>query len=124
MRDPIKIDDCRSEVLQFAVLMERELRRNDHKGRTGWKNCRPLDLIERVRGEAEELRDLVRDNQVGTLAQPDLDCKRHEWARPLRTDIGSEAADVANMAMMVADVCGCLSPPPQSPLKDSEGEGI
>ena len=81
----------RPEVYAFALLMEHELRANDHK--PGWKNEKPALLINRVWDEAHELWDAI-------------------FPREDRTEnkdrIGSEAADVANMAMMVADVCGCL----------------
>jgi NTP pyrophosphatase (non-canonical NTP hydrolase) len=83
----------RPEVRAFANLMERELRNNDHKG--GWKNDSAEDLMKRVLEEALELSEEVKINFGRTPEQRAY-------------DIGEEAADVANMAMMVADVCGAL----------------
>ena len=104
----------RTEVLAFALLMEGKLRRNDYKGTTGWKDDHVFMLEPRVREEAMELRDVIRDHKVGTLAGA-LEAivrgaKLEEGEdRSVRQLIGEEAADVANMAMMVADVCGCLN---------------
>jgi NTP pyrophosphatase (non-canonical NTP hydrolase) len=107
-------DQVRPEVAAFALLMERELRTNDYKG--GWKDDQAWKLVPRVNEEAQELRDLVRDAKLGTIAAADLDQPFGCFAT-LREAVGSEAADVANMAMMVADVCGALplytAPPPQ-----------
>jgi hypothetical protein len=36
---------------------------------------------------------------------PPVDAKKRE---ALKVDVGREAADVANFAMMIADVCGAL----------------
>lgn len=86
---------CRPEVLAFAVLMERKLRENDFKG--GWGRDTAASLCRRAREELDELWGIIPHwTQQGKLPAD----KRRE--------LGSEAADVANMAMMVADVCGCL----------------
>lgn len=93
----------RPEVARFAALMERTLRENDHKG--GWKKCEPEWLLNRL---GEEVQELVDAQQ------------RLKWALPMedRGDIpvfrkvlalGKEAADVANFAMMIADVCDALA---------------
>ncbi len=76
----------RPEVLAFAHLMEQQLRANDHK--PGWKNDRPKPLVDRLREETEELIVAILDHGP--------------------EQIGKEAADVANFALMIADVCGCL----------------
>ncbi|KFC64011.1 hypothetical protein FG93_05521 [Bosea sp. LC85] len=94
------LKDCRPEVLSFALLMERELRANDHK--SGWKGDCPDTLAERVEEEAEELRRASID-WMGHVAHSE---------RPLSEAVAEEAADVANMAMMVADVCNALPPAP------------
>jgi hypothetical protein len=67
--------NMRPEVLAFAWLMEDKLRQNDHKG--GWKECSFDYLMHRLVQEQDEL-----------LKQPHI----------------SEAVDVANFAMMIADV--------------------
>ena len=87
----------RREILAFAVLMEIELRANDHKG--GWKADKPFPLSYRVLEEAAELQ------RAAYLYHPPgsafFDGRE-------RANVASEAADVANMAMMVADVCQAL----------------
>lgn len=124
----------RPEIIAFALLMERELRANDErKGKVGWKNCDPRDLIPRIYDEAEELEKevgftfnpvwfaakpdhnwyggwMVRERDgVTEYANPDnVEFRPHDAVQSARR-IGSEAADIANMAMMVADVCGALS---------------
>lgn len=78
----------RPEVIAFARLMEDQLRANDHK--PGWIQNGPFDLWPRLMEEAGELKMalIARDG-------PDV--------------IAKEAADVANFAMMIADVIGGLS---------------
>lgn len=85
----------RPEVVAFATLMEQQLRANDHKGRAGWKHDAAGALFDHV---VEEVREL----QQALTAWP---CDTQAY----RTNIGKEAADLANMAMMVADVCGSLT---------------
>lgn len=99
----------RSEVLRFAVLMEAKLRANDHK--PGWKHDAALGLVARVEGEATELREIVETHWENTRRDfvESMDPSRGWRGAPdLSEAIGNEAADVANMAMMVADVCGGL----------------
>lgn len=83
----------RTEVITFANLMEQQLRANDHKD--GWKGDTSDALHQRLLEEAEELSEALawRSALFG-----DADPER----------IGREAADVANFAMMIADVCGAL----------------
>lgn len=83
----------RPEVRAFADLMEAQLRKNDHK--PGWKNDRPHSLLKRLYDEAAEL---------GHAMPYDDDFEAEV--------VGLEAADVANFAMMIADVCGALPAPP------------
>lgn len=85
----------RPEVMAFADLMEAQLRANDHKG--GWKGCDPHWLHDRLLEEAAELQDAGRWKSDGLGVQG---CYARAVAR--------EAADVANFAMMIADVCGGL----------------
>lgn len=82
-----KLATLRPEVVAFAVEMERVLRRHDHKG--GWDHCTPAHLSRRLREELDELVDAVKSGQA-----PEK--------------ILDEAVDVANFAMMVADVVGGL----------------
>lgn len=83
----------RPEVLAFARLMEQQLRANDHK--PGWKNDNPMALLDRADEELNELH--------AALMRAFVDMKSN------RETVGKEAADVANFALMIADVCGCLS---------------
>lgn len=76
--------ELRKEVAEFAETMEAELRENDHKG--GWLEMSTGALMERLVEETDELRDALHEGAT-------LD------------DIMAEAADVANFAMMIADVC-------------------
>lgn len=99
----------RPVVRWFAEQMELALRRNDHKG--GWHGDRPEALAERIFQEAGELDHAMRSFRCSGA------------------DVVCEAADVANMAMMVADhfrVSGpsrdqgqTMQPPPTA----SEGDG-
>ncbi len=81
----------RPVVGTFADAMEARLAANDHKG--GWGDCDVLWLLGRIREERIELCDAVNMLMSG-LATPEA--------------VLREAADVANFAMMVADVCGGL----------------
>lgn len=128
----LTIEACRPEVQAFAVLMERKLRANDHK--TGWKSCRIDWLFGRVRDEATELGQAIQAamRPVWSTERPtrgwnsgflvrELEDGTLEYAHPGQTKsfqpsdlwhdrsrIASEAADVANFAMMIADVAGAL----------------
>lgn len=97
-------DDVRPEVAAFALLMERKLRENDHKG--GWQSESTAYLSRRCGNELKELREalaaLHRDRMRGW---PPIDASKR--AKLIAT-IGREAADVANFAMMLADVSGAL----------------
>ncbi len=73
----------RSAVRAFAHAMETTLRKHDHKG--GWNECDPLWLLGRLEEEVRELKRAVGEKSAEAIL--------------------SEATDVANFAMMVADVC-------------------
>lgn len=78
-------------VLGFALEMERKLSKNRHKGdREGWVDESSDWLLGRLKEELSELRKAALN---GT-----------------DEDVRGEAADVANFAMMIADVSGCLEP--------------
>ncbi len=87
-----KLFDLRPEVRAFARLMEQQLRANDHK--PGWKDDNPMALLDRADEELNELHV--------ALIHAFVDMKGN------RERVGREAADVANFALMIADVCGCL----------------
>jgi NTP pyrophosphatase (non-canonical NTP hydrolase) len=73
--------ELRDSVDRFAQQMERKLRANDH--RPGWMNDSPEALLRRLREEVDELEAVVKANGPGVVG---------------------EAADVANFAMMIAEV--------------------
>lgn len=72
----------RPEVVVFADAMERKLRANDWKGH--WRSCRMQYLSMRLTQERKELYAAIASGDAAKV----LD----------------EAADIANFAMMVADV--------------------
>jgi len=74
----------RDEVRWFARQMEARLLANDHKG--GWRDCPIEQLLYRINDEYIELLELVKTQPSNIPA------------------IISECADVANFAMMVAEV--------------------
>ena len=85
--------ELRPEVRKFAEAMERKLRQNDNKG--GWKYPGALEyLVDRLETECIELK-------------MELDMQSKQIYRP-KMLVLREAADVANFAMMIADVCGAL----------------
>ena len=86
MKIRLTINDCRPEVLAFAVLMELKLRHNDHKAH--WSTLKHSDALILLDTEVEELNDAVQ--KYGS------------------TEIAFEAADVANCAMFLADNAGGL----------------
>lgn len=89
-------------LVPFIAAMVRKLDANKPKkgGREGWQNDDPQALLARVREEVDELA--------------------HAVAVSPRVDILHEAADVANMAMMVADSEGAIRDTPldATPLAD------
>jgi NTP pyrophosphatase (non-canonical NTP hydrolase) len=87
-----RVENVRDEVARFAILMERELRKNDHK--RSWKLARVWDMFRRLQGETSELHRELTGGK--------------ENRRPAR--VAKEAADVANFAMFIADLCGGLEP--------------
>jgi NTP pyrophosphatase (non-canonical NTP hydrolase) len=79
----------RNEVRYFAELMEKALRNNDYKG--GWQKCTRHFLLRKLREEVQELEKTV-GRRKNDLMCPDA--------------IAKEAADVANIAMMLANNFG------------------
>ena len=75
-------DDVRAEVRAFALAMEAKLRANDHKRH--WRNFSAMWLMHRLEQEVGELRRAL------------MECRSE--------DVEGEAADVANFAMMIADL--------------------
>lgn len=93
-------DEPRAIVRAFARAMERKLAANEHK--PGWKQDSPFDLLRRLREEVAELVDAVNDLTHVHMGQSPRTIPE------TTTAILCEAADVANFALFVADVCGAL----------------
>jgi NTP pyrophosphatase (non-canonical NTP hydrolase) len=108
LRDGEEGRRVRPEVLAFAQAMEVELRENDGKG--GWEDCGTEWLLHRMTEERRELTEAVKRRHAALGATS----KRETAAAVL-----SEAADVANFAMMIADVCGALALAPSPSLPDA-----
>lgn len=90
MSEPLA-SNTRPYVDAFADAMEAKLADNRHKGdRDGWAAMPAHRLLDLMRGEVEELAAAL------VAASPQ--------------DVVSECADVANFAMMIADVAGGLAP--------------
>ena len=87
-----------SKVAQFAAVMREKL--NLRRGKGGWNHYTPQQLFDLLEAEVVELKAAVR-SYVGAAAFPDA-------ARREARALAFEAADVANYAMMLADVCGGL----------------
>ena len=83
--------ELRPQVAAFAQLMERKLRSHDSgRGKRGWKIASHRWLYNRLRQELNEL--------AYAIAKPPVDQSR----------AAMECVDVANFAMMIADVLGQL----------------
>jgi hypothetical protein len=88
--------ELRPEVAAFAQLMEQKLQENEYKA--GWRHLDGQDLIWKLRDRFYELEDCVWVTPPENLTPAEV---KHLISR--------DAADVANYAMMVADVKGDLS---------------
>ena len=71
----------RRPLADFVALMECRLRDNDHKGEQGWRGDLPAELYQHLLKEVVELHAAILEGR----------------------GVPKEAADVANMAMMIAD---------------------
>jgi len=96
---PLVTYRLRPAVAAFAALMEAELRKHDD--RPGWKGCDPHWLLARLNEEVIELANALLD---------------HSESLP------HEAADIANFAMMIADVEGGLKVSGEQPAPPTPGE--
>lgn len=90
----MKLDDF---IIKFAHAMQQKINENMHKG--GWNTGDPENdrafLREKLEEEVDELFD-------------ELDAYEHNPDEYVGDGLLREAADVANIAMMLADVCGQL----------------
>lgn len=95
----------RREVLAFARIMEARLRAHDDRGSRGWVECEPKWLLKRLREETKELQEAIERKTCGCRSVGEC---MHGLAALGIDGQHEEAADVANFAMMIADVCGYL----------------
>lgn len=86
----------RPEVWAFAALMERKLREQDDV-KVGWKDCEAEFLWYKLEYYFSKL-----DSELGAFEDS------YQTDPMLGLAVGLRAADVANMAMMIADVAGVL----------------
>jgi hypothetical protein len=107
----------RPEVLAFAQAMSAKLDGHNHdRGEYGWRTAPPARLMRWLDGYVESLRDALlrreRHPAAGTSEEgPSL----------LSALVTSKAVNVANLAMMIADVCGALAAPVQrAPVQPGE----
>jgi NTP pyrophosphatase (non-canonical NTP hydrolase) len=98
----------RPAVVAFANAMEAKLRANDHKG--GWDRDSPDALMARLEEEYAELRVVVHRHLYEVRAMTGMrSVDEIPFGFGLTEEaVLGEAADVANFAMMIADVCGAL----------------
>jgi hypothetical protein len=96
------VNEPRPEVQAFADAMEIELQKNDHKG--GWKTCPDNYLINKLLEETAELIEATigidGDNIWGLIKRFGDRCFEVSGKGG---DKISEAADIGNIAMMLAD---------------------
>ncbi len=85
------MDVPRKEVIWFALQMEKVLKDNDHKGT--WDGCNISYLKDRLEEESEELTDTLKIRVALMAAGINID-----------KVVIKEAVDVANFAMMIADI--------------------
>lgn len=86
-----QVQELRPEVLRFALLMEQRLRENDEELGMAWKFANPSDLFPSFMSKAFSTEKAIFS--------------------PHRPSPVKDAVDVANYAMMIADVSGALGQP-------------
>jgi chorismate mutase len=96
-------------VLSFAAKIERRLRQFDkERGRRGWANHPINGLFEHLKDEVEELFVAIHNRDAIERGQSGFTEAAQQIVRTLNDDFPAavirECADVANMAMMIADV--------------------
>lgn len=101
---------ARKEIEEFAQAMESELKENDYKG--GWKDCDLTFLLSKLDEEVKELKEAIQVKQefinLNSNARSVGECQYDYSLKSSNKNILSEAADVGNIAMMIADVCKAL----------------
>ena len=103
--------ELRREVRAFAELMETQLRKHDEKrGNVGWKDGSPSYIASRMFEEmGEAIGELHPDDKIAKYLAEKLSEHYEEdsfyFVQPKYPDrLCKELADMANLAMMLADV--------------------
>ena len=89
-----------SKTQKFTELMAKRLKENDHKG--GWEDCNEAYLLKLLEQEVKELSDVIKN------INPFMPESKFPEQTQLKKVAIREATDVANFALMIADVCGGL----------------
>jgi len=110
--------EVRDTVKAFSMLMEKVLRDNDHKG--GWQECDPRWLLAKLNEEVGELGKALTIQYL-----PDgrelKDYPDTNGGRGMIDNIIRECVDVANVAMMMADIFSQRLPDRE--IGDNSGKG-
>ncbi|WP_342761956.1 hypothetical protein [Bacillus sp. BR3(2024)] len=97
---------ARGSIVWFAEHMESKLKENDHKG--GWEENTVDDLFEKLKLELIELQKELAPDLVPSSIPV--------WA----ANIIRECSDIANFAMMIADVTNRYVYPYKSPNSEEK----
>ena len=81
--------NVRPSLLRFAIEMEKQLKRNDHKG--GWSDMEDQVLLRYLSQKVQEVEDIVQYESSSFLTEKDIKI------------IIKKCADIGNYAMMIAD---------------------
>jgi hypothetical protein len=92
----------RPSVAWFAQRMEAKLAKNDFKD--GWINCSASELYEMLQHECKELEEKYRARQIETARDSELHLPHFKDTS--NDSLIDECADIANFAMMIADLFG------------------
>lgn len=101
--------NVREPVAWFARIMELQLKAND--GKEGWYIDHPLMLLARLIEEVGELSAVLSQRFTALEAKP------YTTTADQQATVIGEAADVANFAMMIADVMSRIALYPKGDFK-------
>ncbi len=99
----LRSPEIRPTLVDFTVMIEKQLSFNDHKG--GWETCNAYTLMDKL---YEEVRELDRAVHFIGLAPGEEGMSFSQRMVNRRAMVSAEAGDVAAMAMMIAERGGNL----------------
>lgn len=99
--EDLTLKDLRPELAAFALAMERRLREHD-SSKPGWKDADPFWLLGKLNEQLGDLCHALMKFFESAGNAPSV--RRTVRLLDVAAWIAVEAADVANMAMMIADV--------------------